>query len=280
MTREEAIRIQRALNALAYPVTIDGIIGPESHRALMDFQRSRGLAVNGDPNPQTTAALWRAVPPEMPPAPSSDALQLAGERAVAEAQRLWSLDVYDPRVADDTENGKRCKAIISDIVRDAGWTWAVPYRGDGAVQWCGMFAAACWRTAGIDPQWLATFWASTLRMATWFRYRDWNETSAGDRPASGGRMIMRGTDATFPDGTLPRAGDIVIVGDGTPAEGDHITLLERYSPSVFHTVSGNGGGEGPVGKRREGISKADYFATRGGYRVLWVARPGVGDLLA
>ncbi len=206
-------------------------------------------------------------------------LEAAGKRAAAEAERLWALDVYDPRVADETENGKRCKAIIGDIITHAGWNWSLPdgnYLGNGPPQWCGLFAASCWRKAGIDPQWLATFWASTLRMAKWFRYEDWEGKGAGSR---GGRMIMRGTDTTFPDGTAPRAGDIVIVGDGTPTAGDHITLLVKYAPSVFTTISGNGGGVGPTGKPREGISRQDYFPTRGGYRVLWVARPGVEDLL-
>ena len=147
-------------------------------------------------------------------------------------------------------------------------------------QWCGLTQADAWREAGIDPQWLATFWASTLRMAKWFRYEDWNGKSAGVRPAIGARMIVPGGAGGFPDGSPFRRGDVVIVGDGNPAEGDHITGLLERTGDDFATLSGNGGGVGPTGKPREGISKQTYHVNRGGYRVLWVARPGVDDLLA
>jgi hypothetical protein len=285
MTRDEVIRIQRALNTLAYPVAIDGIMGPQTHRALMDFQRGKGLAPTGDTDPVTLGALFRSVPAEMPPAepaPSSDALQLAGERAMDYLEALWRRDVYDPRRGDASENAERCRAIIAGIVARVGWGWALK---DGVYvgpepQWCGLTQADAWREAGIDPQWLATFWASTLRMAKWFRYEDWNGKSAGVRPAIGARMIVPGGAGGFPDGSPFRRGDVVIVGDGNPAEGDHITGLLERTGDDFATLSGNGGGVGPTGKPREGISKQTYHVNRGGYRVLWVARPGVGDLLA
>ncbi len=214
-----------------------------------------------------------------------DPLARAGELAVAEAERMFVLDVVDPPAGDRRPLAALWLAIINDIIHRAGWTW-IRYRGNerGAAQWCGHFAAACWRTAGIDPKWLATFWASTLRLAAWARYRKWNETSAGVKPATAARMLIGvgAGERAFPDGSLPRAGDIVIVGDGTPIEGDHITLLISYDPvaGAWHTISGNGGGVGPDGKRREGIVKTDYKATGPGYRVLWVLRPGEGDLLA
>jgi hypothetical protein len=281
-TRDEVIRIQRALTSLAYPIAIDGILGPDTHRALMDFQRQHGLAVNGLPDAKTLELLYRSVPAEMAPAPSSDALRLAGERAMDYLEALWRQDVYDPRRSDASENAERCRAIIAGIVTRAGWGWALTdghYVGPEP-QWCGLTMADAWRDAGIDPQHLPTFWASTLRMAKWFRYENWNGKSAGVKPPTGGRMIIPGTAASFPDGTLPRRGDIVIVGDGTPADGDHITGLLEKNGDDWVTISGNGGGLGPTGKPREGISKQTYHVHRGGYRVLWVARPGVGDLLA
>lgn len=209
----------------------------------------------------------------------ADRLARAGELAIEEAERLWLLDVYDPPKSDKSPQADHSRAVISEIVASAGWSWATPYAGNHATEWCGMFAARCWRTAGLDPRWLATFWASTLRMAKWFRYAKWNETSAGTKPKTGGRMFMRGTDAEFPNGTQPRAGDIVVVGDGIPGQGDHITLLVGREGNVWRTISGNGGGIGPDGKRREGIVKASYRATGTGYRVLWVYRPGLDDLL-
>lgn len=282
MTIDEVKRLQRALKSLAYPLAVDGALGPITRSAVMEFQRTRGLPINGVPDEKTLETLWRAVPAEMPPAPSSDALTAAGVRAMDYLEALWRQDVYDPRRGDTSANAERCREIIAGIVTRAGWGWALT---DGAYvgpdpQWCGLTMADAWRAAGLDRHWFATFWASTLRMAKWFRYEDWNGTSAGAKPPSGGRMIIRGTEAQFPDGTQPRRGDIVIVGDGTPAEGDHITgLLDRVGDDWL-TLSGNGGGIGPTGKPREGISKQTYHVHRGGYRVLWVARPGVGDLIA
>lgn len=50
--------LQRALVAAGYrPGAIDGQIGPRTKEAIRDFQRARGLVVDGVPGPQTLAAL-------------------------------------------------------------------------------------------------------------------------------------------------------------------------------------------------------------------------------
>lgn len=98
--RDEAIRIQRALNALAYPVTIDGIVGPETHRALMDFQRGKGIAPTGVPDATTLAALWRAVPAEMPPAPSSPAADPPLDFEAFERSMIDRRDFHTPSYRD------------------------------------------------------------------------------------------------------------------------------------------------------------------------------------
>ncbi len=67
MTRDDVIRLQRALNALAYSLKVDGALGPITRSAVMEFQRTHGLPVNGVPDEKMLAALWRAVPAEMPP---------------------------------------------------------------------------------------------------------------------------------------------------------------------------------------------------------------------
>jgi len=93
---------------------------------------------------------------------------------------------------------------------------------------------------------------------------------------------MRPERLRFDDGSSPRAGDIVVVGDGVPGAGDHITVLVSFDAATgtFRTISGNGGGLGPDGNRREGVVKADFIAApASGYRVLWVYRPALGDLL-
>lgn len=58
--------VQRALKSLSYPIDVDGVFGPSTARALMEFQRGKGLAVNGDADVTTLKALSFAVPAEMP----------------------------------------------------------------------------------------------------------------------------------------------------------------------------------------------------------------------
>ncbi len=215
-----------------------------------------------------------------------DPLTRAGELAAAEAVRLWRLDVYDPPKGDRSIGAMASLVVINDVIQRGGWTW-VNYEGNGSPQWCGLFAGACWRTAGIDPKWLATFWASTLRLSRWIRYTDWNSTTAGKRPVSGGRMVLKlerdmpPAKMLMPDGTPPRAGDLVIVGDGKPVEGDHINVLLSFNvqTGIYETISGNGAGLGPDNLRREGIVRRNYVAhATSGYGVLWVMRPGAADL--
>ena len=207
-------------------------------------------------------------------------MEEAGKRAAAEAERLWQLDVYDPKIGDQAPRAKFCLQIINDIIHKAGWTW-IKYLGDGPPQWCGLFAAACWLVAGIDPKWLATFWASTLRLESWAEGHPWNGTPAGGpRPFIKMNSKSKPEECKFPDGSLPRAGDIVVVGDETPKEGDHICVVMSFDPAtgVFVTISGNGGGDGPTGEKRQGISKAEYKIGAPGYHPLRVYRPLSNDM--
>lgn len=212
-----------------------------------------------------------------------DGLQRAGELAVAEAERLWQLDVYDPSRTDQSPRGIASKAVITKILKDAGWGFATPYRGNGPPQWCGLFAAACWRHAGLDPKWLATYWASTYRLVTWGKYQRFDAKHPNPPPADKDRRVLYAMDENSKLlGTDVRIGDILIVGDGEPDAGDHITLVTKWDPirRVFSTLSGNGAGIGPDGKRREGIVRADFRLGGGGYCARFLIRPAFGDLLA
>jgi len=212
----------------------------------------------------------------------TDALTRAGELAAAEAERLWQLDVYDPPRNDQSARGIANRIIIEDIIRTAGWGWALPYVGPEP-QWCGLMAATCWIRSGLDPKWTATYWASTYRLGLWARYQKFSAKHPNPPPVNPHerRMMMRFVPGSVPSWT-PRAGDIVIVGDGEPEAGDHVTLCTAYDAQgrTFETISGNGGGTGPRGNQREGISRRVYSIDTGRYRAMWVIRPAFGDLRA
>lgn len=212
----------------------------------------------------------------------TDGLARAGELAVAEALRLWQLDIYDPPRSDTSELGIRSKRHIDDLLAACGWVWEIPYKGDGQVEWCGIFAGACWRVAGIDPKWLATYFASTYRLDLWASYRSFDIKHPNPRPAKDQRLIalLDASSSRLP--FEPRAGDILMIGDGNPPAGDHIAIVERYDAATktFHTIEGNGVGRGPDGKRRQGVVRAERHLGGQGYCARRLIRPGFGDLIA
>ena len=61
---------------------IDGDFGPITESAVLDYQRSRGLGVDGVCGPQTWAALYEHKPPLPPPAPPPHALTTAEQKAI------------------------------------------------------------------------------------------------------------------------------------------------------------------------------------------------------
>lgn len=213
------------------------------------------------------------------PATTVDKLEEAGKRAAAEMGRLWKLDIFDPPIGSRNPRTPECLAVIEKIIKINGWDWALPYRGNGAPQWCGMTAGAAWASAGLDPSWLATYFASTYRLALWASYQRFDAKGKQNPAPLQGVARRLYVNLTKPFAVTPRSGDIVIVGDGDPQAGDHVTICMSYSGGVFDTISGNGGGEGPNGNAREGVSRRPYALGTGGYRPLWLIRPAESDLL-
>jgi hypothetical protein len=212
-----------------------------------------------------------------------DALEVAGQLAIVEALRLWRLDVYDPKRADQSAAADASRAVIDECMRSemgSGWTWEKPYVGDdvtGKPEWCGFFAARCWHKS-IPLATRRKHFPSTWRLDTWARadkrrgYLQLGPTSSW-------------TDVARFCGTGPRAGDIALVGDGKPDYGDHVTLVERVDleTGMLHTVEGNGGGVGPRGNRRQGIVRAQRpIGARAGHTYILrrLIRPAISDLAA
>lgn len=214
-------------------------------------------------------------------------LARAGQRAVAEARRLWELDVYDPKMRDKSEHANASRAVIDEILHATGWGGYAPYTGDDdpeMPQWCGLFAERCWLAAGIDPAAVRRFWPSTYRMRQWAHYKPFDGTP-NPKPTEGPYRLAvklgpKSTPADLP--FAPRAGDILVVGDGKPEDGDHIAIVDDYDEDlgIFMTYEGNGVGRGPKGNRREGIVRAERkLGEGGGYFAMWLYRPAPHDLL-
>lgn len=214
-----------------------------------------------------------------------DALTLAGQRAAAEMERLWRLDVIDPPLGSKDPRAPHSLDEITRIIKRNGWAWSLPtgrYEHNGSPQWCGMTAGDAWATAGLDPVWLATWFASTDRLVAWGRYERWND-KRNLRPTNGDLRVCVPLVPGKAPTVEPRPGDIVIVGNGKRSAGQHVTVCMAYDAAArrFDTISGNGGGVGPNGDRREGISRASFaIDPGGGYRAMWLGRPAFGDLVA
>lgn len=204
-----------------------------------------------------------------------------GQRVAARMEALWKLDVFDPPKGSSHPRAKFCLKTIEDIIKRNGWSWATPYLGDGPPQWCGMTAGDAYAEAGLDTSWLRDYFASTHRLYCFAKYQRFSRTSKPnpkpDATVTDRRLYV---DLRKPFTVKPLPGDIVIVGDGDPDVGDHVTVNMGYNPTTktFDTISGNGGGLSPKGVKNNGISRKNYRVGQAGYAPMFLIRLASSDL--
>lgn len=202
-----------------------------------------------------------------------------GQSAIAAAKWFWEQDIYDPPKALKSPKANASREHIDNMLRLCGWTWEIPYLGDGQVEWCGLFAGACWVKAGLKPEHAKTFFPSTYRLSVWAHYRAYDARNKNPRPKVGPWREVADLDETSTELPFePQAGDILVVGN--KGVGQHIALVESWDPvkKVFRTIEGNGVGLGPDGKQRQGVVRAERRLGGSGYCARRLIRPAPSDL--
>jgi hypothetical protein len=220
------------------------------------------------------AAQWLITPQK----PRPD-LAECGRIAIDNAISLWRGNVYDPKVSDKSQLADQSRNIIDICIKyGLGWTWEPYYAGDGRFEWCGAFAAHCWRT--VRPELRKTYFASTYRLDRYARYQSVN----GEKNKGTGRLIAELDEHSKSLPFEPRTGDILLIGPAGSGYGKHICLVESFDAATgtFHTIEGNGNGLGPDGKKRQGVVRGRRFLGYQAHPENWHARrlirPSAGDL--
>lgn len=287
-TGDAVAELQQMLSDVGFVTGVDGRFGAITQAAVKHFQRSRMLLDDGIVGPKTWAALENALAKRG----SKDRLAAAGDIAVLEADRIWKLDIIDP--PNSAQIHEFSRKTIDNFIRSTegcGWGWDAPYQyNHHGREWCTAFVMWCWARGGLELSPTRTVGGmSTWRLDCWARYQPVLGNPTGKEPGAPvvPRMIIdlnehsTAMDARFPDGTIPRAGDILLVGDGTPRYGDHGTLVRSFDPivGVFDTFEGNATGIGPKGNKREGVIKATRYVGGRGFAARRVIRPSLADLV-
>lgn len=203
-------------------------------------------------------------------------LESVGRQAILRADMEWNHDVYDPRRSERGDRATLCRSAIDQYIRvGLGWTWESPYAGDGDFEWCGAFAAYCWR--GIRPALRKTYFASTYRLDRYARYGSVN----GEKNRGSGRLLAEFDENSTALPFVPRAGDILLIGPPGSGYGKHITLVESFDAEhgTFATIEGNGTGRGPDGKQRQGVVRAMRHLGGTGWHARRLIRPSAEDLV-
>ena len=103
-------KLQRALNARGAKLTVDGVYGLASYRALVAFQTASKLTADGVDGPKTWAALSDTPPPvEEPKAPQEPA---------AVVLRVATFNCLDPRFGGSTTTARG--EALAKVIADTG----------------------------------------------------------------------------------------------------------------------------------------------------------------
>lgn len=190
-------------------------------------------------------------PPEVPVQAPPDPLQVAQDKAANSANADWAMGGVSTRGA----NADRVDAII----KESGFQ---NYFTDG-LQWCGMFVAAHYRSAGLDADLRKGFY-HVANVEHFFTYQWETRVPRAIRVGDDWRDVReyhneRGSVRTWMNhgqiesavaggnyGALDiRPGDVVLIDHEGNGSADHITMVQSWDPStgMLVTVEGNASGQ-------------------------------------
>jgi hypothetical protein len=151
------------------------------------------------------------------------------EKVLQAALEEWRLNVTDPH-----------PRITAYYRQGLGWTSEPEYVRVNQSEWCGAFAAWCYRQAGADPALLRSKFASTWRLH----------------------------DSKIPRVPLDQLapGDILVITKVPEVRwyGHHICLVTGFDPvsGLIHTIEGNARGRMFNGRVAEGVVQRTRPMTR------------------
>jgi putative chitinase len=121
-------RLQKLLNDVGYPLSIDGDFGPGTKRSVIAFQSSHGLVVDGEVGPNTWTALLRAAsagPAEPVPVQRSQLEQrifdtLADNSVSTEKSEAWCAPLAEVCFSNSINTVNRLSAFIATTLTETG----------------------------------------------------------------------------------------------------------------------------------------------------------------
>jgi peptidoglycan hydrolase-like protein with peptidoglycan-binding domain len=114
----EVADIQKVLVALGYPLPrfgVDGIRGPETSAAVKKFQQANGLAVDGDPGPETVGKLNQIIKDKKINFVKSTEADV--KRSSPQARQVDTTAIQDPDFNAKLDKVAKALGIESDVLR-------------------------------------------------------------------------------------------------------------------------------------------------------------------
>lgn len=215
-----------------------------------------------------------------------------GKLALSQAVALWNRRIVDPPRSTWREPVYDVsREAIDQMIRSAesglGWSrcsaLVKAYRHDGDYEWCGAFAARCWRTAGLNADLANLYWSSTYRLSRYgqgkIAFGTPRELSLRSRfPSASRACLFIRPETTLEDVARfgPRAGDVLLIDSVGVKEpyGHHVTMVDAYDGVICHTIEGNATGRGCDGTTYQGVVRRERPMKE--WRVF--IRPAMSDL--